>query len=60
MARLNSGCVAGCNAAAISLDDSVLIPAILTGDRATRRAAARNLAKLKKRNKPAAPDKGAL
>lgn len=60
MRGINSGRTRGCNPAALSLDPGLLAQAIKIGNRATTRAAARNLAKLKKRNKPAAPDKGAL
>ena len=47
----NSSRPGSCNAAALSISEDVLIPTILTGDRATRRLALRNLQKLIKSRK---------
>lgn len=41
-----SGRIRGCNAAALSTNESVLMQAIRIGNRATRRVARRNLQKL--------------
>lgn len=52
MQNLNAGRVGGCNAAAQSLDPAVLQQARQAGNRATRRAAQRNLRKLRQRSNP--------